>query len=85
MSYSSVDPNFLTLFVQIYVLSLSCPYICISGFICAHLQFLVLANMSILLEFVHSRMPSRNPRNTAVCCIHSTSLLVGVWHVCDMS
>ena len=33
------------------------------------------------------RMPSRNPRkqHTVVCCIHGTSLKVGLWHVCDLS
>ena len=58
------------------VLSLSCPYICLSGFLCTHLLFLVLAMMSILLGFVLNRMPSRNPRkqHTVVCCIHGTSL-----------
>ena len=57
------------------VLSLSCPYICLSGFLCTHLLFLVLAMMSILLGFVLNRMPSRNPRkqHTVVCCIHGTS------------
>ena len=63
-----------------YVLSLSCPYIyiyiCLSGFLCTRLLFLVLAMMSTLLGFVLSRMPSRNPRkqHTVVCCIHGTSL-----------
>ena len=47
-----------------------------SAFLCTRLLFLVLAMMSILLGFVLSRMPSRNPRNqhTVVCCIHGTSL-----------
>ena len=41
-----------------------------------HLLFLVLAMMSILLGFVLSRMPSRNPRkqHTVLCCIHGTYL-----------
>ena len=58
------------------VLSLSCPYICISGNLCTHLLFLVLAMMPILLGFVLSRVPSRNPRkqHTVVCCIRGTSL-----------
>ena len=38
------------------VLSLSCPYICLSGYLCTHLLFLVLAMMSILLGFVLNRV-----------------------------
>ena len=74
MSYSSLDPDFLTPFV--HVLSLSCPYICISGFLCTHLLFLVLAMMSTLLGFVRGQMPYRNPRtqHTVECCIRGTSL-----------
>ena len=41
--------------LRAYVLSLSCPYIWLSGFICTHLLFLVLAMMSILLGFVLSQ------------------------------
>ena len=33
--------------------------VCLSGLLCTHLRFLVLAMMSILLAFVLSRMPSR--------------------------
>ena len=40
----------------------SCPYVCLSGFLCTHLLFLVLAMMSILLGFVLGQMPSPNPR-----------------------
>ena len=60
----------------VYVLSLSCPYICLSGFLCTHFLFLVLVMMSILHGFVLNRMPSRNPpkQHTVVCCIHDTSL-----------
>ena len=51
-------------------------YICLSGFLCTHLRFLVLAMMSILLAFARSRIPSRNPRkqHRVVCCIHGTCL-----------
>ena len=78
-----VSPCLTPLLILIFSLSLCrCTvtelsvYICLSGFLCTHLLFLVLAMMSILLGFVLNRMPSRNPRkqHTVVCCIHGTSL-----------
>ena len=70
------------------VMSLSCPYICLSEFLCKHLRFLVLAMMSILLAFVLSQMPARNPRkqHTMVCCIHGTTLswfMACMWSVVE--
>ena len=62
-----VSPCLTPLLILIFSLSL-CRYtitemsVCHSGFLCTHLLFLVLAMMSILLGFVLSRMPSRNPR-----------------------
>ena len=78
-----VSPCLTPLLILIFSLSLCrCTvtelpvYICLSGFLCTNLLFLVLAIMSILFGFVLSRMPSRNPRkqHTVVCCIHGTSL-----------
>ena len=78
-----VSPCLTPLLILIFSLSLCrCTvtelfvYICLSGFLCTHLLFLVLAMMSILPGFVLNRMPSRNPRkqHTVVCCIHGTSL-----------
>ena len=69
-----VSPCLTPLLILIFSLSLCrCTvielsvYICLSGF---------LAMMSILLGFVRSQMPSRNPRtqHTVECCIRGTSL-----------
>ena len=75
LSDSPLDPDFLTVFVQMYC-HWSVRILCLSGCLCTHLLFLVIAMMSILLGFVLSRMPSRNPRkqHTVVCCIHGTFL-----------
>ena len=80
LSSSSLVPDFLTLFVQMYC-HWAVRIICLSGFLCTHLLFLVLAMMSILLGFVLNRMSSRNPRkqHTVVCCIHGTSGDVLPW------
>ena len=87
-----VFPCLTPLLILIFSLSLCrCTVtelsVCLSGFLCTHLLFLVLAIMLKLFGFVLSRMPSRNPRkqHTVVCCIHGTSLYVGSWHVCDLS
>ena len=76
-----VSPCLTPLLILIFSLSLCrCTVtelsVCLSEFLCTHLLFLVLAMMSVLLGFVLSRMPSRNPRkqHTVVCCIHGTSL-----------
>ena len=72
-----VSPCLTPLLILIFSLSLCrCTVtelsVCLSGFLCTHLLFLVLAIMSILLGFVLNRMPSRNPRkqHTGVC--HNT-------------
>ena len=77
-----VSPCLTPLLILIFSLSLcrctvtELSVLCLSGFLCTHLLFLVLAMMSILLGFALNRMPSRNPRkqHTVVCCIHVTSL-----------
>ena len=77
-----VSPCLTSLLILIFSLSLcrctvtELSVLCLSGFLCTHILFLVLAMMSVLLGFVLNRMPSRNPRkqHTVVCCIHVTSL-----------
>ena len=71
-----VSPCLTPLFILFFSLSLFiCTVtelsVCLSGFLCTHFLFLVLAMMSILLGFVRSQMPSRNPR-TVECCIRGT-------------
>ena len=58
----------------------------ISVFLCTHLPFLFLAMMSILLGFLLGQMPSRNARTQrgVALCIRGTSLLIGLWHGCDL-
>ena len=80
-----VSPCLTPLLILIFPLSLCrCTVTelsaCLSGFLCTHLLFLVLAMMSILLGIVLSRMPSRNQRkqHTLACCI-------GLWLACDLS
>ena len=87
-----VSPCLTPLLILIFSLSLCrCTVtelsVCLSGFLCTHLLFIVLAMMSILLGFVLGRMPSRNIRkqHTVVCCIHGTSLfklLYGMYVIC---
>ncbi len=64
------------------VLSLSCQYICLSGFLCTHLLILVLAIMSILLGFVLNRMPSRNPRKQHIFTALLFKLVYGMYVIC---
>ena len=54
----------------------SCPHRCLSGFLCTHIIFIVLAMMSILLGFVLSQMPFRNPRKQ-----HTVVYVVCVYHL----
>ena len=56
------------------LLSLGCPYTCVSVFLCTHILFIVLTMMSKLLEFVLSQIPFRNLRtqHTVICCIRDT-------------
>ena len=60
--------------------------VCLSGFLCTHLLFIVLAMMSILLGFVLSRMTSRNPRkqHIVVCCIQALliKLVYSMYVIC---
>ena len=65
------------LLILIFSLSLCrCTVTELSVYMSLRILSLVLAMMSILLGYVLSRMPSRNPRkqHTVVCCIHGTSL-----------
>ena len=77
MSYSSLDPDSLTLFVHMYCQGAVHVYFFHDFYVGpTHLLFIVLAMMSMLSAFVLSHMPSRNPgkQHTVVCCIRGTSL-----------
>ena len=71
-----VSPCLTPLLILIFSLSLCrCTvtelsvYICLSGFLCTHLLFLVLAMMSIFLGFVLNRMPSRRFKLVYGMCV----------------
>ena len=75
-----VSPCLTPILILIYhslcadVLSLSCPYICLSGFLCTHLLCLVLEIMSILHSFCLSLLNyCKNPLDTNSPLIHLCS------------